>query len=251
MIRKTTLALIIILSSVITHAQLSKYLAPVNPAYLEYLKNIAHEGSSADSVNKQLGYIPPYTILPESNETAGSQQNLLKYATLDTLPSSYDLRKLSLLTPVENQGTGNFGGNCWAFSTMSAIESDWLKEGYGKSILSEQNMITCHGFLWGFGVGGNEYLSLGYLMRLKGPVSAGDIPYNTVDTVTFHCNYAPVVAYVPEARWVNSNVAFVKRIIMDYGAVSSNLYWDDSYYKGSPYYTYCYSGNSSPNPAFT
>ncbi len=243
MIRKTLITLTFFFLGLITQAQLSKHLAPANPAYYEYLKNI---GSQNNQGANGLGYIPPYAVLPASNI---ADQTLLKSASLDTLPTSYDLRKLKLVTPIENQGNGNFGGNCWAFSTMSAVESNWLKAGYGASSLSEQNMITCHGYLWGFGVGGNEYLAQGYFMRLVGPVSAGIVPYNTTDTISFHCASAPIIDYVPETRWVNSNAAIIKRIIMNYGAVSSNMFWGNAFYLASPNYTYCYTGVEPPNHA--
>ena len=42
----------------------------------------------------------------------------------DTLPSSYDYRKLGYVTSVKNQGIKN---SCWAFATCAAVESSILK----------------------------------------------------------------------------------------------------------------------------
>ena len=53
------------------------------------------------------------------------------------LPAKYDLRDEGLVTPVKDQANG---GNCWAFSTIGAIESAILKASGETSDLSEENM---------------------------------------------------------------------------------------------------------------
>ncbi len=165
------------------------------------------------------------------------------------LPSRYDLREEGLITSVKNQG-GTFGGNCWSFTALGAVESQWLKMGYDTFDLSEQNLATCHGFEWGYGEGGNDFLALAYLTRLQGPVLETDDPYDANDTNQLNCEtcHEPV-AYVTDARWLPKNNQLIKQTIYDYGAISVSMYWNNYSYHAEPYYNYFYSGNSNVNHA--
>ncbi len=165
------------------------------------------------------------------------------------LPFRYDLREEGLITNVKNQG-GTFGGNCWSFTALGAVESQWLKMGYDAFDLSEQNLITCHGFEWGYGEGGNDFLALAYLTRLQGPVLETDDSYDANDTNQWACKtYHKPVAYVTDARWLPKNDQLIKQTIYDYGAVSVSMYWNNYSYHAEPYYNYFYSGNSNVNHA--
>ncbi|MCR5483988.1 MAG: C1 family peptidase, partial [Clostridiales bacterium] len=46
----------------------------------------------------------------------------------EILPTTYDSRDYGYVTSVKDQGDA---GNCWAFSGISAIESNLIKNGYG------------------------------------------------------------------------------------------------------------------------
>jgi C1A family cysteine protease len=245
MIRKIAIVLAVIIASK-SFGQMSKHLAPVNPELIQYYndKKVAVKAAKVDE--KTTGYIPPYAQLPEYYEnTSGST---MKSLSLPNLPARFDLRDSGLVTSIKNQGSGSYGGNCWSFAALSSIESCWISAltSIGTIDLSEQNMATCHGYSWGFGQGGNEYFPMAYLSSLRGPVSEIDVPYNTVDISTQNCDSGHTkIAYFPETRWIYNNPVLTKKMIMEYGAVASNIYWKDSYYNKTKYSYYSNDRNGA------
>lgn len=228
--------------------QISKHVMPVNPDLIKYYqqKKVRVLKSSTQNNQQPTGYLPPYVQLPEYYETPAESK---LYAV--GLPDRYDLREVEKVSPVKNQGQGNFGGNCWAFSSTGSVESWWLTQlnALGAGDLSEHHMATCHGYEWGFGEGGNEYFPMAYYTRLKGPVKESQVPYNTDDTSTHHCidTYNPV-SYIIETRWIYNNPTLTKKMIMRYGAVSTNIHWDEAYYNASTR-TFYSNDRNGPNHA--
>ncbi|MCX7987661.1 MAG: T9SS type A sorting domain-containing protein [Bacteroidales bacterium] len=228
--------------------QISKHIMPVNPDLVKYYQEKKKTVLKTPiKNNKQLtGYIPPYVQLPEYYETP-EQSRLYSVG----LPDRFDLREKGKVSSVKNQGQGNFGGNCWAFSSTGSVESWWLSQlnAIGAADLSEHHMATCHGYEWAFGEGGNEYFPMAYYTRLKGPVKESQVPYNTDDTSTHHCNdsFKPV-SYIIETRWIYNNPALTKKMIMRYGAVSTNIHWDDAYFRSSTN-TFYSDDRNGPNHA--
>lgn len=155
----------------------------------------------------------------------------------NALPTRYDLREKNLVTEVKNKGVC---GACWTFATMAAIESNWLKNGYGTFDLSEQNLRTCNGFFtgpYGSCTAGNIDKAIAYLVNGKGPVNEMRHPYNSSATAV--CEpYAPM-ALVPEARIVPNNIETIKQCIIDYGALVSSMYYHDDYFNTSNYTYFC------------
>ena len=132
------LSLILIVMGFVGFAQPEQ--APVNPAFERYLQAV-QAGRKMPGVGPEgysLGYIPSPVDL---SHMAGA-----KVAPKDRLPSSYDLRTLSRVTPIRNQ---QGCGCCWTFATMGAFESALITEGKGTWDLSENNLKECHGFTWG------------------------------------------------------------------------------------------------------
>lgn len=174
--------------------------------------------------------------------------------TLKSLPAKYDLRDNNWVTPVKNQGNR---GACWEFAGIGAIESHWLKNGYGEYDLSELNVGTCHGFEWGIDDGGNAYLFSAYLTRLQGPVLEEDDPYSPEDFDNPDYNPTctdvgkPPVAYVPEVRWLPKDNELIKEIIMEHGAVAANMHQSENIYDylSSTDHTFYYNGSGEPNHA--
>ncbi len=101
------------------------------------------------SINKKethnLGYRPPPLLVPKTNSK-------LKSSSLTNYPTSYDLRKNGFITPVKDQGVI---GSCWSFGVIGAIESNALQFINTYYDLSEENMATCHNFLFGKNDGSN------------------------------------------------------------------------------------------------
>jgi len=172
-----------------------------------------------------------------------SQQ--LKSAT--ELPASYDLRTLGLVTPVKNQGSGTFGGNCVAFATMGSIESRWLVRGDGTYDLSEQNIAACYGYLWDYGEGANHEMATAYLSRFSGPVLETEDPYNR--QVHPCLSGLTPTALVPEARWLPRNNNLIKQALMDYGGLFCSVHIDNAGFDETSK-SYVYKGTESPNHAW-
>ena len=219
---------------------------PLNPSFIKYLKSHSSGVKPKFGQGYKLDYIPAPLNLFTGNKTKNSSSKL-KSAQVISLPQTYDLRTLGYVTSIKDQGTGAAGGNCWAFATMGSIESNWLDMGYGTYDLSEENMVCCNGYYWGFGEGGNEFLALAYLSRFQGPVLNSEDPYNTSGNHTCVTGLSPV-AYVPEARIAFSNIFLTKQIIMDYGGVYTPMCWDDASFRSSDN-TYYYNGDEDPNHA--
>ena len=66
----------------------------------------------------------------QNEDDAWIQEEQVSAATgaAAALPSKYDLRDYGFVTPVKNQA-GAF--NCWTFAAIAALESNYVKQGYG------------------------------------------------------------------------------------------------------------------------
>ncbi len=60
---------------------------------------------------------------------------------LAALPASFDWRTQKIVTPIKDQGQC---GSCWAFGTMSVMESAVLKAGGPVRDFSEQFLVSCN-----------------------------------------------------------------------------------------------------------
>lgn len=147
-------------------------LAPINPEYLEYLRDKSNGGRN--------GYIPSTLDLSYLAQSAAQQPQL--YAML---PSSYDLRDTGLVGPVRDQG---YFGTCWTFSALGAAESSLLRQ-FSSLDLSESHLAWFsymgqaeQGLRYPritdpFDEGGNDTISVGTLAAWKGPVTEETLPY--------------------------------------------------------------------------
>ena len=99
---------------------------------------------------------------------------------LGSLPATYDLRALSRVTAVKNQGSF---GTCWSFAAMGSLESCLLT---GETTnFAEDNMVLTSGFDNGgsaYNWGGNICMSTAYLVRWGGPVNESEDAYG--DSIT-------------------------------------------------------------------
>ncbi|MBU2651983.1 MAG: T9SS type A sorting domain-containing protein [Bacteroidetes bacterium] len=155
-------------------------------------------------------------------------------------PSVYDLRTYGWVSPVKDQGSC---GACWAFATMSSIESSWLKNGYGTYDLSEDNLINCQEFDRLPCEGGNFYMSSSMFGKHSGPVSEILDPYG--DTLSYkQCpdNPFPIqpVAFTADVRFLPKDINILKQAILDYGALATSMIFDMASYN-SLNYTYYYN----------
>ena len=161
---------------------------------------------------------------------------------LDSLPSYYSSEDYGRLPSVKNQGT--FGA-CWAFAAISALEAYLLPETDVE--LSVDHIMYNNGFGIDGTDGGDQIMSMSYLLSWKGPVYEEDDPFGDSQTDST----LEAVFHVQEIQYLPSkDYEAIKEAVIQYGAVETamyistvnGLYVDYSYYN---YYraAYCYTGS--------
>lgn len=167
-----------------------------------------------------------------------------------TLPSSYDLRDYNQVTAVRSQGNG---GNCWSFSAIAALESAILKATGITYDFSEENMknlmslYSDYGWAMETNSGGYDKMGVGYLASWLGPVNETDDVYyhQSVLSPVLHSFYhVQNILFFTRSNYTDNDA--IKKAIMDYGAVSTSVYWSSAYLKGKSYY---FDGSSGANHA--
>ena len=159
---------------------------------------------------------------------------VLNQTSNSTIPSSYDLRRLGLVTPVKDQLQG---GNCWAFAAIAALESCVLKASGEVLDLSEENMKNLMAMFSDYGrknnypnSGGTNELPIAYLVSWLGPVNESDDEYDDVSQlspVLKSLLHVQNVIYLKRDNYEDNDA--IKMAVMDYGAVATNMYYDNNY----------------------
>ena len=185
----------------------------------------------------------------QGSSTGSSTTGVYQWNRLDTanikLPSAYDYRKTGRAPQIGNQGSL---GTCWAFASLTALESSLLP---GKSMTFAVDHMSMHNsFLLGQDEGGEYTMSMAYLLAWQGPVLESQDPYGdgvSPDGLT------PSV-HVQEIQVLPSkDYEAIKRAVYLRGGVQSSLYTSmRDYQSQSVYYnretnSYCYIGNEKPN----
>ncbi len=197
---------------------------------------------------------PPWPILVA---IAAAVSPLL--ATARAQADAYDLRSYDRVTPVKDQ---NPYSNCWAYATMSSIESNMLTRGLlsdPDSPSADYSEAHLSRFYNGYDVaqpitGGGRHTALSYFSRGRGPVLESQYSEgNTGDLYASH-DYQPQ-CWVTAQQWIDRDFAYhpatfhdIKNTIVAQGAVVTGMYWHDYYYD-SYNYTYYYSGGTYTNHA--
>ncbi|MCL1807244.1 MAG: lectin like domain-containing protein [Oscillospiraceae bacterium] len=161
------------------------------------------------------------------------------------LPAEY---QSTSITPARDQGPN---GLCWAFSATSIIEASLLKNGTASQPLfsplhmayatSDRNGNTSHGFVREPEGGGHRHMIAAYLMRgqLHGAVNEGKDPYGNYVYDNIPNSRSLSVARNAQPDYTVQNILYLggekksdisreklKEAIMQYGAVSCNMFWD-------------------------
>lgn len=145
--------------------------------------------------------------------------------------AAYDARSKGHVTPVRDQGGC---GSCWAFGTLAAYETNYLKVNGGAANtlnLSEQQILSCSGG----GDCGGGMSNLVYQWWVDGNnsvVSEATYPYSSSATA---CQPKPATNYKAEAWGLAdpaatyagiASVAKIKEAICKYGSVASSVMVD-------------------------
>ncbi len=144
------------------------------------------------------------------------------------IPSRYNLADYGYVTSVKNQGSD---GNCWAFATIATLESCILKALGENYDLSESNVKNIFGNYGNYGwtyetnKGGIASMGYNYLISWLGPVLDIDDPY-IVNSI--FSRVMDSVMHVQNVLFIQrkslDDLDEVKKIIMTYGAVYSQIY---------------------------
>ena len=165
------------------------------------------------------------------------------------LPAKYDLRDYGYVSSVKNQEDS---GNCWAYASIAALESCILKATGKEYDLSEGNLknlaqyFSDYGWDYETNEGGFYRMATGYLTGWLGPVLESEDLTDDKDFVSAVFDslmHVQNVLYIQRTSYTDNNA--IKRAIMDYGAVATEIFFRNSgsYYSPSTGGYYYYDGN--------
>jgi C1A family cysteine protease len=198
----------------------------LNPDFLQSINSDDQDGGGAIPFPIHLGY-DAYT---SKNTTE--------------LPASFDLRGLGVLPPVKFQSSGG----CWAYSSMSTVESRMLVLGQGLYDLSDNNLKYCHGFFDSRSTNGNAWMTTAYFARQSGPLLEAQDPHpggTSLPGVDCPVGEAPAF-FVRDSRYPPNDMNTIKQLVMDIGSVWSLIYYSDTYFNDTDD-TYYYEGTHAVN----
>ena len=159
-----------------------------------------------------------------------------------SLPSRYDLRELGFVTPIKDQQTS---GNCWAFSGIAALESCILKASNISYDLSEENMknlievYSSYGWNRPTNQGGFDEMAIGYLTSWLGPINESSNKfddYSLISPIINSIMHVQNVVFLGRESYTDNDA--IKRAIMEYGGVSTGIYYNDYYLSNRNGYYY-------------
>ncbi len=188
-----------------------------------------------------------------------------------SLPSSYDARNAGVITSVKNQGNT---GNCWAYSTCAALESDAVSRGYaGVNSVdyseahlawftltpTENTSDATYGDYYinddpsPYDTGGSWHHSSSALVALNGPALDSNFPSSVYD-------FSQMGNY-PESDRINLSGGImmkgaekietsdeVKQWIMNHGIVTTSVpYYDQFATSATSSYYFSYGDNYATN----
>ncbi|MDO5851407.1 MAG: lectin like domain-containing protein, partial [Methanobacteriaceae archaeon] len=165
-----------------------------------------------------------------------------------TIPETYDLRKLGLVTPVKAQGAK---GSCWAFAAISSIESTLLKKENKTYNLSENHLQNLIGLYSTIGLNfydnGGNILAMVYLASWLGCVNSSDDPYYSFNIISPRLeeviHVQDVIFLDGRANTTDNNK--LKEEVMQYGAISVGCFYNETCYNETSCSYYDPSGTYS------
>lgn len=180
---------------------------------------------------------PTPAVVAEEETPAVDKNNA--YAELDelktALPASWDWRTSGIVPAVRDQGTC---GSCWAFGTVSVMESAVVKGGGPMTDLSEQFLISCNKDGWscsgGLTATKYHYNVLGLNQTAAGAVLESVKPYTasngTCLVALAHPYKASGWAFITGSEWTMPTNDALKNAIYTYGPITAGVCVDDGWY---------------------
>lgn len=227
--------------------------------------------SFADSEGNELGFFGDKSYLPEKTENS-----LFSFFTVRnsvSLPASYDSRNNGCITSVKQQG---YSGNCWAFSTMSMLETDAILKGIDDAATADYSEAHFSWFTakslteneedsaYGDGVneespfmvGGNWIIAAGALARWMGAAEDADYPFSPMDLSGMgyydeSSRYDTGSGVIIKSAEELIDMDDAKQWIMEHGSATLAFYFDDTAYYNSSTGAYYYNGTNTLNHEIT
>ncbi len=216
----------------------------------------------------EYGYIGYKYVTDDGKDYIPNDERLYCSSVNTALPESYDSRELGIITETKSQGVS---GNCWAFSSISALETNSIKQGLtdaettdfseahlswfaSNSLVTDESDPT-HGdgliFEKPYLRGGNWKLASAVFARHSGPANEADYPFYGTD-FTKMGNYDESQRYdtgggiLLESTQVIQTHEEVKEWVMEHGSATVSYYYDDAYYHWNNT-AYCCTTDDDPN----
>ncbi|WP_458404310.1 lectin like domain-containing protein [Methanobrevibacter sp.] len=161
-----------------------------------------------------------------------------KYISNNNLPDYYNLADNNLVSTFKKQRYGD----CWAFASIASLESHLLKTenkecnfGVDLTDFSEnhlKNLISSRG-INGSGIFEGGYLSgaASYFLRWSGPIDENSDKYGVTNYSYEYFNplkHVQDILFISARSYYNDNTK-IKEAIINYGAVATNMYFNNSY----------------------
>lgn len=213
---------------------------------------LAQEQPAAALPSAELPELPNYTS--DSSELPLSR---------GVLPTRYDSRERGYVTSVKDQ---NPWGACWAFGTLSAGETSMIKKGIASTDIDLSEMHLAYFFYqcpadplglttgdsirnntgdYFLDTGGNNLFTMFALSKWTGAASESLVPYTNTSSINPAYAYQDV-AHLQNARFVNTaDSASVKRLILEYGAVSTAIFYHPQFQNSNGAYLFPYADNAT------
>ena len=183
-----------------------------------------------------------------------------------SLPEKFDAREEGLVTQAKHQGNT---GNCWAFSSISAIESASIAKGYDTVETADYSEAHLGWFAnnslseneddlaYGDGLanpdahlnGGNWRTAAAALARRSGVASEADFPYKA-NNISAMSNYDESDRYntgsgvILESAQALTDNTDIKNWVSEYGSVTAAIHYNDAYFTRSNASYFCYTTKS-------